>query len=275
MTINAYYTLLHRDNSDTTSTATYISNIHAQGAWNDHEQHMAPAAGIMCYELSEFKPRDDMRIGRISLDILGLIHFGEFTITTKIIRPGRTIELIEATMMANGKTCIIARAWRMQTSDTKVVAGLEDNTITNPDALPDWDGMKHWGGGFIDSIYLKAKADNRAGKGIVWINTDVEMVAEQDKVKPTNDAIHLLGMIDTANGIVPRIYQPDGIKWLFPNLDLQIHLHRVPTGRWLGLETVQQIGEDGIGLTSSILHDIKGPFGRSEQILTVRELNQS
>lgn len=36
----------------------------------------------------------------------------------------------------------------------------------------------------------------------------------------------------------------------FPNLDLQIHLHRLPQGRWLGLETVQQIGQDGVGLTS-------------------------
>jgi hypothetical protein len=36
----------------------------------------------------------------------------------------------------------------------------------------------------------------------------------------------------------------------------------------LGLETVQQYGSDGIGLTSAVLHDVYGPFGRSEQILT-------
>jgi hypothetical protein len=59
-------------------------------------------------------------------------------------------------------------------------------------------------------------------------------------------------------------------EWAFPNLDLQIHLHRLPRGPWLGLETVQQYGADGIGLTSSVLHDIYGPFGRSEQILTLR-----
>lgn len=31
-------------------------------------------------------------------------------------------------------------------------------------------------------------------------------------------------------------------------------------------------GDDGIGLTSSVLHDIYGPFGRSEQILTLRPI---
>ena len=58
------------------------------------------------------------------------------------------------------------------------------------------------------------------------------------------------------------------------DVDLQIHMHRLPQGRWLGLETVQQIGKDGIGLTSSVLHDVHGPFGHSEQLLTVRKLPQ-
>ncbi|MEG1157701.1 MAG: thioesterase family protein, partial [Acinetobacter sp.] len=30
-------------------------------------------------------------------------------------------------------------------------------------------------------------------------------------------------------------------------------------------------GDDGIGLTSAVLHDEQGPFGRSEQILTLRK----
>lgn len=44
---------------------------------------MAAATGVLAYELERFMPREDMRIGRISLDIFGLIHFGEFSITTK------------------------------------------------------------------------------------------------------------------------------------------------------------------------------------------------
>ena len=232
---------------------------------------MAAATGLLAYELEQFKPRSDMRIGRISLDIFGLIHFGDFSVTTHIIRPGRTIELVETTMAANGKTCIVARAWRMQTSDTSEIAGLEDERIGHPESYPNWDGMKHWGGGYIDSIYLKADPDNRQGDGIVWINTDIDMVEENGEAKPTSDFVHLMGMVDTANGVVPRIHQPNTIEWFFPNLDLQIHLHRMPVGRWLGLETVQQFGGDGVGLTSSVLHDAHGAFGRSEQILTIRK----
>lgn len=265
--MNAYYKLLHREINQGISVAHYRCHIHAQGVWNEHEQHMAPATGILCAELEQFLPNPNMRIGRISLDIFGLIQLDDFSITTQVIRAGRTIELIEATMHTNEKICIVARAWRMQTSDTHLVSGLEDDHVEHPENLPRWYGMQHWGGGFIRSIETHVEPSHRAGKGLVWINTDIEMIEGQQ----TSDFVHLMGLVDTANGIAPRITQ-NKIEWIFPNLDLQIHLHRLPVGRWLGINAVQQIGQDGIGLTSSVLHDIHGPFGRSEQILTVRKL---
>ncbi|MHA3058839.1 thioesterase family protein [Acinetobacter sp. ANC 4641] len=267
--MTAYYQLLqrHQDTEKQVTTAYYCSTIHAQGAWNSHEQHMAPATGILCAELEQFFPRENMRIGRISLDIFGLIAAGEFVIQTQVIRAGKTIELIEAQMQAQGKTCIVARAWRMQTIDTHAIAGLEDDSISLPEhSLPE-ERLKLWPGGFIESVEVRTHASlTRAGKGIVWLNTHIDMVQDQ----PTSDFVHLMGLVDTANGIVPR--QKEQFTWSFANLDLQIHLHRLPHGRWLGLETVQQYGEDGIGLTSSILHDEQGPFGRSEQILTLRPM---
>lgn len=266
--MRAYYQFIDKKTEENgVVTATYRSTIHAQGAWNPNEQHMGPASGIIAAELEQFTPRDDMRIGRISFDIFGLIPAGEFTISTRLIRPGRTIELIEAEMVANEKTCIVARAWRMETQDSSEVAALEDQSrAPHPEALPDWDGMDCWPGGYIQSITTRTDENHRPGKGFVWINTPVEMV----EGTTTSDFVHLLGLVDTANGTAPR--QAGDFTWAFPNLDLQIHMYRAPTGRWLGLETVQQYGKDGIGLTSSVLHDLHGPFGRAEQILTLRKM---
>lgn len=265
--MTSYYKFIKRDIAENGAIiATYAPTIHAQGAWNINEQHMAPATGIICEELSQFSPRENMRIARLSFDILGLINLSEFTIKTQIIRAGKTIELIEAIMSANGKDCIIARAWRIITQDTKAIAGLEDKAIKHPDNYPIWNGMSHWPGGFIKSINVKVDENHRAGCGIVWINNNLQIVEGQN----SSDFVLLMGMVDTANGIVPR--QLGGnFEWAFPNLDLQIHLYRQPQGQWLGLQTTQQYGEDGIGLTSSILHDEIGPFGRSEQILTLRK----
>eukprot|EP01127_Copromyxa_protea_P002230 TRINITY_DN12123_c0_g1_i1.p1 TRINITY_DN12123_c0_g1~~TRINITY_DN12123_c0_g1_i1.p1 ORF type:complete len:266 (-),score=27.84 TRINITY_DN12123_c0_g1_i1:52-849(-) len=262
--MSAYYTLLRREQHLSGSvTAHYRSNIHAQGAWNPHEQHMAPATGIICSELAQFLPRENMRMGRVALDIFGLIGFGEFSITTRMIRAGKTIELVESEMQVNGKTCVSARAWKMMTQDTSMIAGLEDNRVTTPEALPVWQGMGCWPGGWIKSIETRSD-ERRPGKGLVWVKSKVDMVEDQE----TPDFIRLLGLVDGANGIVPRCDPREG--WAFPNLDLQMHLYRQPQGQWLGLEATQQYGFDGIGLTSAILHDEVGPFGRSEQILTLR-----
>lgn len=279
-TPNAYYQLIDRQTqADGSMLARFSPTIHAQGAWNDHEQHMAPATGILAYELERFAQEKDcktgtdqaqppLRIARISLDILGLIHLDEFSVHTKVIRSGKTIELLEATLSAQDRICIVARAWRLITQDTRAIAGLEDQQVPYlPADLPDWQEMKGWPGGYIESVEFRIAPNSRAGKGMAWLTNDLDMVAGE----PTSDFVKLMGMVDTANGIAPRIGM--GMKtfdWIFPNTDLQIHLYRLPKGKWLGLEVVQQYGEDGIGLTSAILHDEIGTFGRSEQILTIR-----
>ncbi|MBI0426703.1 thioesterase family protein [Psychrobacter sp. NG27] len=269
--MTAYYKFIKREQPlEGVIVAHYQPTFHAQGAWNEHEQHMAPATGLLTAELSGFAPQANMRIARVSLDILGLIPLGDFTITTRCIRPGKTIELIESVMSSRGRDAIIARAWRLMTQDTSEIAGLEDQTAQHkPEDLPVWDDMKGWPGGFIKSVRLVAEPDRRPGCGMVWITNDVDMI----EGVPTGDVVHLLGMVDTANGVVPRLgLGLSKLEWMFPNTDLQIHMHRAPKGRWLGLEAVQQYGDDGIGLTSAVLHDVYGPFGRSEQILTIRPM---
>lgn len=269
--MSAYYHCIHREqHADGISVAYYQPTEHTEGTWNPLDQHMASATGLLTRELSQFAAQDNMRIARISLDILGRIPLAESTITTRFIRTGKTIELIESVLSCRGRDCIIARAWRLMTQDTRAIAGIEDAVAPyQPEQLPEWQEMHKWPGGYIKSLRLVSAPNRRPGRGMVWVTTDVEMVAGE----PTDDVTHLMGMVDTANGIVPRTgLGLDEAQWMFPNTDLQIHMHRLPEGRWLGIDAVQQYGSDGIGLTSAVLHDINGPFGRSEQILTVRPM---
>jgi hypothetical protein len=57
---------------------------------------------------------------------------------------------------------------------------------------------------------------------------------------------------------------------MYPNVDLTVHLHRQPEGPWTGLDTTVTFGPTGQGLTSTVLHDLNGPVGHAQQILTVR-----
>ncbi|MFD7324147.1 AzlC family ABC transporter permease [Streptomyces sp. NPDC059875] len=53
-------------------------------------------------------------------------------------------------------------------------------------------------------------------------------------------------------------------------VDLTLHLHRRPEGRWTGLDTTVVFGPTGHGVTSTVLHDVAGPVGHAQQILTIR-----
>ncbi len=243
----------------------FRSTMHAQGAWNAHEQHMAPASGIMAECLERHKPRTDMRMARLSYEILGLIPGGEFEVTTTTLRPGRTIELLQAELVAGGRTAIRATAWRMVTSDTAGIAAVEDPAIPAAADCEPYDASAVWPGGFIASLQMRVAGGHRAGSGTVWLHSPYALSSSGD----SSDLARLVGLVDTANGIAARV--PPG-SYAFPNLDLQIHMYRAPTGDWLGLNNEVSFGTDGIGLTSTVLHDLAGPFGRAEQILTLRKL---
>jgi len=254
----AYYQLLGREGN----IATFRSTIHAQGTWNPGEQHMGPATGVLVHELARLE-RPGTRLVRIGLDILGLIPAGEFTVTTRMVRPGRTIELLEAALEAHGRTAIVARAWRLATGDSVEVETAQTRRMPGDEHFVEWDVAGTWPGGYIRS--LRGWHDPRCepGHGRVWLSNPHPMVEGEE----TPALVKLMGMVDTANGVASLL---DPQRWVFPNVDLQIHLFRSPRGERLGLETRQSVGPDGVGLTSSTLHDAAGPFGTAEQILTVR-----
>lgn len=245
----------------------FESTIHAQGAWNPKEQHMAPVSGLIAHCLEQHEPRPDMRMARISYEILGMIPGGEFEVTTTTIRPGRTIELIQAEMSAAGRTAVRATAWRLVKNDTGAVAAFEDQPMPGVEQAVSWDGMDEWPGGYIASLEIQVIPGHRRGRGQAWIRTPHPMIDGLE----TPDFVRLIGLVDTANGISSRVPPGPG-SYMFPNLDLQTHLYREPSGEWLGLDTSVTFASDGVGLTSTVLNDVDGPFGRAEQILTVRQL---
>ncbi|SOC56870.1 thioesterase family protein [Ornithinimicrobium cerasi] len=241
----------------------YRPTVHAQGAWQATEQHMAPVSGLLMHALERHDPRPDLQWARISFDILGMIHLEETAVRTRTLRPGRTIELVEATASAGGRDVVRATAWRLATTDTSAVATVELPALPAPESVEPWAGMQHWGGGFISSLEFREVPGGRAGRRAVWVGTQHPLVAGEDWTPLAG----WVGRLDTANGIAIR-ESPQ--EWLFPNVDLTLHLHRTPVGGWLGLQAEVHWGPTGLGQTSSVAYDVDGPVGTVEQALTIR-----
>jgi hypothetical protein len=236
------------------------------GAWAADEQHISPMTGLIAHAVESFaaaRGADGLVVTRVSMDILGVLKLTGFEIQVATVRPGRTIELLEAVVVAQGRPAVRARVWRMAEQDTAAVAGGQAEALPHPDTVPGWAMSDTWPGAFITTLDVRPVGPVRPGRSTAWVRTATPLLAGE----PVSDLARWLALVDTANGIAVR-ESPE--KWLFPNLDLTVHLHRQPRGPWAGLDTTVVFGARGQGLTSTVLHDVDGPVGRAEQILTVR-----
>lgn len=248
-----------------TGETTFRPTRHAEGAWSPEDYHFSSLAGLMVHEIERARPDGGLVLSRVSYDILGRLPFAEVDVSVETLRPGRTIELVQATATIGGRSVITARAWYLATSDTSEVEAVSAESLPSPEESPERDLTELWAGGFIRQMQARQAREHTPGRGAAWLRTPNVLVEGEDP----SEIAQYFASIDVANGINP---QRGPEEWAYPNVDLTVHLFRQPTGPWTGLDTTVAWGRDGVGLTSSVLHDIHGPVGRAEQSLTLRRL---
>jgi acyl-CoA thioesterase len=250
-----------------TDATTFEPTDLTAGAWNTAEQHVAPAFGLLAHLVETDRAargRDDLAVVRLSYDIWGTYPLTTMTTAVRVLRPGRGVELVEAEMTCGGRRSATLRAWLAVGGDTSALAAGAPSSLPGPDGVPAWDPTTDWPGGFVASLDVR-RSLAEPGRGTVWVRTDVPLLDDED-VSPL---ARTAGLLVVANGMSVRA---DPRRVAFPNLDLTAHLHRLPDGGWLGLDTTVTFGASGAGLTSAVLHDRSGAFGALAQALVVRPL---
>lgn len=238
---------------------------HVGGAWNTDEQHIAPSIGLLTHVVERDRDRrrdDGLVIARLSFDILGTLPLDRVETTVTVLRPGRTIELVEATLAHDGRAALRMRAWLMRAGDTAALTGSTFPRIPTPEEMPVWDPTTVWAGGFIATADVR-RVCPEPGRATYWVRTPHDLVEGEE----ISAVARVATLLDIANGMAVRA-RPEDVA--FPNLDLTAHLFTRPRGDWVGFDTSVSFGPTGLGLTSSVIHDRFGPVGTSNQILTVR-----
>ncbi|WP_029145976.1 thioesterase family protein [Microbacterium luticocti] len=243
----------------------FRANDGVGGAWDPDEQHIAPALGLIAHEVERehhARRKAPLQLARISYDILGVMPIDEVEVTVRMLRPGRTIELVEAQLSHDGRPAVSARAWWMQQADTAALAGSGFAPMPPRAELAPWSGAEVWPGEFVTTVEARRR-QAEPGRAWTWLRPRVALLGDE----PVSATARLLGMIDFVNGVTVRVGPEAAV---FPNIDLTAHLFRVPGDDWIGCDTTVSFGPTGMGLTHTILHDERGPLGAVEQSLTVR-----
>lgn len=248
------------------SDRAFTATEHVSGAWNPREQHIAAPMGLLAHliEQDHAARGGSLVISRVTYDILGVIPLDTCEVDIKVIRPGRTIELIEATLSHGGRAALSARAWLLKETDTRAMAGTAIVPLPKRDTMTSWNYSNDWDGGFVRS-FEALKDEGEPGLAQGWLRPKYPILSGET----VSDTATFLGLIDTANGLSPRV---DPKLAAFPNLDLTVSLFRQPRGSWVGYDTDVTFGSNAVGLTHTFLHDDEGPVGVVTQTLTIRPL---
>jgi hypothetical protein len=248
-----------------TGRRSFLATEHVSGAWLRDTQHIGPALGLLAHAVEadrDARRSDSLVLARLSYDILGTVPVDVVDVDVDVVRPGRTIELVQATLSHAGRSAVVLRAWLMECRETARLAATSHGRIQPPDEMEAWDPTSVWPGGFIASAEVRRR-QLEPGRAAYWVRTPVPLLRDEE----VSRLARVAGLLDIANGMTVRV---DPSRVAFPNIDLTAHLFQQPAGEWIGFDTTVSMGAGGVGLTSSVLHDERGPIGTSAQILTVR-----
>ena len=245
----------------------YLATELTRGPWDPGAQHAGPPAALVGREIERLEDAEEFQVGRVTFEIMRSIPIGPVSVEAKVVRPGRSVQLIEATLSNDDGELMRARAWRIRRGEVD----LSDAALASPPAPPgpengitgdffptgqevgyhtamEWRSVS---GGFLDP-----------GPATVWMRMRVPLVEDEE---PT-PLQRTLVAADVGNGISAVL---DWRRYLFINVDLSVHLERMPDGEWVCVDAVTLPQPNGVGTAESVLSDERGRIGRAAQTLLV------
>ena len=253
------------DGSSDDGRERFVSTPATAGPWTDRAQHGGPPAALLGRAI-EAVTEPGRVVGRFAMDLLGPIPVGPLALAARVVRPGRTVALVEATMddLESGRTVARAQAWTFPASEEGPVQDLTPLPHTPADGHHEeppatWNRV-----GYMDSIEWRwiEGAVTRPGPGTVWMRPTVPLVPGEEM----SGLQRLLTCVDSASGVSAAV---DADTWAFLNTELTVHVLRPPVGEWICLVAETSLGPGAVGVAASTAYDASGPVGRSAQALLV------
>jgi acyl-CoA thioesterase superfamily protein/acyl-Coa thioesterase superfamily protein len=232
--------------------------------WDEQSQHGGPPSALAAQCVDGAVQAADMRLARLSVDFLGAIPRRAMLAEVRILRPGRRIQLTEATLSVDGRPVLQARAWHVRAAGRLEPAGRPSPPPPVPEAQPlqAFGDLSEWGYGEAIDWRFTDGGFQQLGPAAVWTRLRIPLVAG---TVPTGVSRALV-VADAANGLSGELPFAD---WLFVPVGLTVSLVRPPTGDWVHLAAATRRATDGIGLTRGMLSDQADYIGEVGQPLLI------
>jgi len=237
-----------------------------RGPWSSSSQHGGPPSALLARAVEWTEPTS-MFVARFTVEFIRPVPLAPLTVASRVTRPGRRVQLIEATLTADEELVARAMALRIRVHkgiDLPPEAAGPPETLAPPDTVEpvrlvpvDW-------GNFGNALETRPLVGGltEPGPSVAWFRLRVPVVQGEDP----SPLQRVLVAADCGNGISSAV---DIQRYLFINPDLTVYQHRPAVGEWVGLDALTRLEKHGSGLAEAALFDESGRLGRSLQSLYV------
>jgi acyl-coenzyme A thioesterase PaaI-like protein len=262
---------------------------HARGPWDPRALHGGAPATLIARTFERMEPETELSFAHLSFSFLRPIPMTPLTLSTRVLRPGRRVQELEAELYAGEELVCRAHALRILPAPkelpalaVQVVAESEPPRLPGPEQAhavqfaPDDVELKSFAASAMEMRFLHGRplkgklpevgvssTNAPVGAAGVWMRL-CRPVLPGEIPSPL---VYTMAAADFGNGIA-AILPFD--EYVFINADLTVTFNRRPEGEWIGLDARTLLHPGGIAWAQSTLHDERGPFGLATQALVVQ-----
>jgi len=239
----------------------------ARGPWDPDAQHGGAPAALIARAFERAPGGERLALARITYELLRPVPLGELTLSTELTRPGRRVQLLEATLR-DGSGIEVARARGLRVRPAPVER-IEDAEPPPPPpeqgAPPEYpfadEGVRMFASDAMELRFVEGTFA-APGAATAWFRLRVPLVAGEQP----SPLQRLAAAADFPNGIASVL--PWG-QYRFINPELTVYVEREPVGEWICLRAQMRVRAGGIGFAEAELFDRGGRVGRCCQALLV------
>ena len=219
------------------------------------------AAGLMCAEVEAVAGQGGLGfVSAFTAHFLKPTPVADLTVTISMLRQGRRVSFVDASLSGPAGLCAVARA-------TLIQPMVDDQLPVPPDRPCDPAALSqlsraapHGGPWFMDAMEV------RVGQGQAWFRQRQPLRQGQGPMTA------VLPAADWSHGLGPPLGANTRPPVAIPNPDLTVHLFRPPVGEWIGLESASAWSHASIGGGWSPLYDIQGLIGQVAMSVAITRL---
>ncbi len=232
----------------------YVPQPASRGPWNPNSLHGRVVVGLIGFELERLHGGEEWMPVRLTVDMYRLPDLSPLTAVTHVIRGGRRIRIVDCELISGGKS--VARG-------TCQFLLLSQNAPGKTWSPPNWDAPRPEDlpppapGQFGERMWKMRNISD-------WFSTDgarrgawLAEIRELVEGAPLTPFTRVALASDFTSPLANRSETSLG----YINTDVNVYLHRLPVGEWIGFEKINHQASDGVAIGECFLYDVEGAIG--------------